>query len=77
MLSVENLRASYGRIPILTGVSFHVTEGEFVGILGHNGMGKTTLLKALIGQLPVETGRISLDAAISRICRRRRVRERG
>jgi branched-chain amino acid transport system ATP-binding protein len=61
MLSVENLRASYGRIPILMGVNLQVTEGEFVGILGHNGMGKTTLLKALIGQLPADTGQIRLD----------------
>jgi branched-chain amino acid transport system ATP-binding protein len=61
MLSVENLRASYGRIPILMGVNIQVTEGEFVGILGHNGMGKTTLLKALIGQLPADTGQIRLD----------------
>jgi branched-chain amino acid transport system ATP-binding protein len=63
MLSVENLRASYGRIPILMGVNFQVSEGEFVGILGHNGMGKTTLLKALIGQLSADTGRIRLDGA--------------
>ena len=61
MLSVENLRASYGRIPILMGINFQVTEGEFVGILGHNGMGKTTLLKTLIGQLPADTGHITLD----------------
>jgi branched-chain amino acid transport system ATP-binding protein len=61
MLSAENLRAGYGRIPILMGVNFQVTEGEFVGILGHNGMGKTTLLKTLIGQLPADTGQIRLD----------------
>ena len=61
MLAVENLRASYGRIPILMGVNFEVAEGEFVGILGHNGMGKTTLLKALIGQLAADTGQIRLD----------------
>jgi branched-chain amino acid transport system ATP-binding protein len=61
MLSAENLRASYGRIPILMGVNFQVTEGEFVGILGHNGMGKTTLLKTLIGQLPADTGQIRLN----------------
>ena len=63
MLAVENLRASYGRIPILMGVSFDVAEGEFVGILGHNGMGKTTLLKALIGQLAADAGRVMLDGA--------------
>ena len=52
MLDVQGLRTGYGRIPILNGVSFSVNEGEFIGILGHNGMGKTTLLKALMGFLP-------------------------
>nr|HEV8009799.1 ATP-binding cassette domain-containing protein [Bradyrhizobium sp.] len=51
MLNVNGLRTGYGRIPILNGVSFTVNEGEFIGILGHNGMGKTTLLKALMGFL--------------------------
>ncbi|MGA7809387.1 ABC transporter ATP-binding protein [Bradyrhizobium sp.] len=58
MLDVQGLRAAYGRIPILNGVSFAVKEGEFVGILGHNGMGKTTLLKALMGFLPATGGRV-------------------
>jgi urea transport system ATP-binding protein len=58
MLDVQGLRAAYGRIPILNGVSFAVREGEFVGILGHNGMGKTTLLKALMGFLPASGGRV-------------------
>jgi ABC-type transport system involved in cytochrome c biogenesis ATPase subunit len=58
MLDVQGLRTGYGRIPILNGVSFSVTEGEFVGILGHNGMGKTTLLKALMGFLPATGGRV-------------------
>jgi urea transport system ATP-binding protein len=61
MLSVENLRANYGRIPIVTGISFTVKQDEFIGILGHNGMGKTTLLKTLIGHLPADSGRILLD----------------
>lgn len=58
MLDVRGLRAGYGRIPILNGVSFSVNEGEFIGILGHNGMGKTTLLKALMGFLPATSGRV-------------------
>src|SRR2546430_17101815 len=58
MLEVHDLRAAYGRIPILNGVSFTVADGEFVGILGHNGMGKTTLLKALMGFLPATGGRV-------------------
>ena len=47
MLEVSELAAGYGRIPILGGVSFSVARGEFIGILGHNGMGKTTLLSVL------------------------------
>jgi branched-chain amino acid transport system ATP-binding protein len=58
MLDVQGLKTAYGRIPILHGVGFAVKEGEFVGILGHNGMGKTTLLKALMGFLPATGGRV-------------------
>jgi branched-chain amino acid transport system ATP-binding protein len=58
MLDVQGLKTAYGRIPILHGVSFAVKQGEFVGILGHNGMGKTTLLKALMGFLPATGGRV-------------------
>jgi branched-chain amino acid transport system ATP-binding protein len=58
MLDVQGLKTAYGRIPILNGVSFAVKDGEFVGILGHNGMGKTTLLKALMGFLPATGGRV-------------------
>jgi branched-chain amino acid transport system ATP-binding protein len=61
MLNVQGLRTGYGRIPILNGVSFAVNEGEFIGILGHNGMGKTTLLKALMGFLPATAGLVRLD----------------
>jgi branched-chain amino acid transport system ATP-binding protein len=61
MLNVDGLRTGYGRIPILNGVSFAVSEGEFIGILGHNGMGKTTLLKALMGFLPAPGGSVRLD----------------
>lgn len=58
MLTVQGLRASYGRIPILHGIDLTVAEGAFVGILGHNGMGKSTLLKTLIGLLKATAGRI-------------------
>jgi branched-chain amino acid transport system ATP-binding protein len=61
MLTVQGLRTGYGRIPILNGISFAVREGEFIGILGHNGMGKTTLLKALMGFLPATGGHVRLD----------------
>ena len=58
MLDVQGLRTGYGRIPILNGIGFAVNDGEFIGILGHNGMGKTTLLRALMGFLPAGSGRV-------------------
>ena len=61
MLEVRNLKASYGRIPVLHGVDFSVERGAFIGILGHNGMGKTTLLKTILGQLPASDGEILLE----------------
>ena len=63
LLTVSRLRSGYGRIPILAGVGLTVNEGEIVGILGHNGMGKTTLLRTLMGYLPVTDGAIQFDAA--------------
>jgi branched-chain amino acid transport system ATP-binding protein len=61
MLNVQGLCTGYGRIPILNGVNFAVEVGEFIGILGHNGMGKTTLLKALMGFLPATAGTVRFD----------------
>ncbi len=63
MLEVVDLGAGYGRIPILNNVTFSVAEGEFVGVLGHNGMGKTTLLRALMGYLPATSGRVAFAGA--------------
>jgi amidase len=45
----------------LHGIDFQLHEGEAVGIVGHNGVGKTTLLKALIGLVPASAGRVSID----------------
>ena len=61
LLEVQELRAGYGRVPVLHGVSFELHEGEALGIVGHNGMGKTTLLKTVMGLLPATGGRIALD----------------
>ena len=63
MLEIDNIRAGYGRIPILSGISFSVGAHEVVGVLGHNGMGKTTLLKAVIGQVPLTSGTIRFAGA--------------
>lgn len=61
ILQVDRLRSGYGSIPILSGVTLDVEQGEFLGILGHNGMGKTTLMNALMGHLPATSGTIRFD----------------
>src|SRR5678815_6166121 len=63
MLDVYDLRAGYGRVPVLHGVAFQLHEGEALGIVGHNGMGKTTLLKTIVGLLPATGGRVAMDGA--------------
>ena len=61
MLSVENFNVYYGESHVIRGVGFGLQREETVAIMGRNGMGKTTLLKSLIGLLPVRTGRLRLD----------------
>ena len=61
MLDVKDLHAGYGRIQILNGVRISLKAGEIVGILGHNGMGKTTLLRTLSGQIRSTRGSIEFD----------------
>ena len=61
ILEAKGLRAGYGRVPVLHGIDLAVGEGEIVGILGHNGMGKTTLLKTLIGLVPATAGSLHFD----------------
>ncbi|HYZ31046.1 MAG TPA: ABC transporter ATP-binding protein [Crenalkalicoccus sp.] len=63
MMEVEELVAGYGRIGVLRGVTLSVAAGSCVGILGHNGMGKTTLLRTVMGLLPAEGGRILWEGA--------------
>ena len=58
LLEVKDLRSGYGRIPILFGIDMSVQDGEYLGILGHNGMGKTTTLRALMGHLPTTSGSV-------------------
>ncbi|MEM8839464.1 MAG: ABC transporter ATP-binding protein, partial [Pseudomonadota bacterium] len=61
ILDVKGLRAGYGKVPVLHGVDLEVGEGEIVGLLGHNGMGKTTLLKTVIGIVPATAGSVNFD----------------
>ena len=58
-LVVENLISGYGAVPVLHGITFRQEPGEIVGIVGNNGMGKTTLLKTLMGLLATKGGSTS------------------
>jgi len=59
-LSVENLHGWYGDSHVLHGLSLSVAEGETVALLGRNGVGKTTLLRSIVGLLPKRKGAISI-----------------
>ena len=59
MLEVAALQAAYGRVPVLMGIDFQLKAGEFLGILGHNGMGKTTLMRTLMGFIPATAGGVT------------------
>jgi branched-chain amino acid transport system ATP-binding protein len=61
MLTVENLSAGYRDAQVLFGVNFEIKTGETVALLGRNGMGKTTTVRALIGMLRPWTGSIAFE----------------
>jgi urea transport system ATP-binding protein len=61
MLQVEKLNQYYGSSHTLRGVSLAVEQGQCVALLGRNGVGKTTLLKCLMGVLPLASGRVMLN----------------
>ena len=61
MLALENIGAAYGMSQVLNGIALTVGAGEAVALLGRNGVGKTTLLRTIIGVHPTGGGRISFD----------------
>ncbi len=61
VLVIEKLRTGYGRKQVVFDVDIHVNEGEVVGVLGHNGSGKSTTIKAVLGILPAQAGRITFQ----------------
>jgi branched-chain amino acid transport system ATP-binding protein len=58
MLTLKSLQAGYGRLMVLKGISLHVRQGEVVTLIGGNGAGKSTTLKAISGLLPVWKGQV-------------------
>ena len=61
VLDVRDLAASYGATPILQGVDLRIAKGEIVGLIGRNGVGKTTTMRCLMGMLPAARGSIQLQ----------------
>ena len=63
MLEIQGLDVAYGESQVLWDVSLQVPDGDVVCLMGRNGVGKTTLLKSIMGLLPVRAGRITFDGA--------------
>jgi|TARA_B100000035_G_scaffold3143_1_gene2692 urea transport system ATP-binding protein len=61
MLKLDNVSSSYGESKVIKNVSLEISSGKFFAILGKNGMGKTTLLKTIMGLMDKSEGEISLD----------------
>ncbi len=61
MLKVKDLHVAYGQSEIIHGIDFEAEQGKVVAIMGRNGMGKTTLMKSLIGINKAKSGTIELD----------------
>lgn len=61
MLQVQNISRRYGSHLAVNDVSFSIKKGEIIGLLGHNGAGKTTIMKMLSGYLEADSGQILLD----------------
>ncbi len=74
-LAVRNVTAGYGDITVLRDVSMTVEQGRTLGVLGRNGMGKTTLIRCLAGLIPATAGSISFeDRDITRLAPHQRAR---
>ena len=64
MISVSNLSRSYGSTLAVDKVSFQITNGEVVGLLGHNGAGKTTIMKMITGFIEPSSGSVEVDGLV-------------
>ena len=71
MLILDKVNAGYGAAQVLFNLSLHLNAGECVSLMGRNGMGKTTTVRVIMGQLPLQSGQIQrfgiADSALSLI----------
>jgi branched-chain amino acid transport system ATP-binding protein len=65
MLNVRNLRCGYGTLEAIKGISLHVSAGEIVSLIGANGAGKSSLLRAIVGLLPPWRGEVRLGGKVT------------
>ncbi|MFT6655821.1 MAG: urea transport system ATP-binding protein, partial [Marinomonas primoryensis] len=63
MISINNVDQLYGGTQILWGLDLEIETGSITCIMGRNGVGKTTLLKAIMGLLPIKSGEITMKGA--------------
>ena len=61
ILKVENISAGYGSTVVVNSLSFSINQGEILSITGRNGVGKTTLLKSIMGVIPIKSGNLIFD----------------
>jgi branched-chain amino acid transport system ATP-binding protein len=61
VLQLTDVHASYGKSHVLHGLSLHVGPGEIVSLMGRNGMGKTSALRAIVGLLPIQAGDVTFE----------------
>jgi branched-chain amino acid transport system ATP-binding protein len=65
MLQIKNLSCGYGSLQVVKGVSLHVAEGEIVSLIGANGAGKSSLMKAIVGLIPPWKGDIQVHREVT------------
>jgi branched-chain amino acid transport system ATP-binding protein len=61
MLALRGVQGGYGETQVLFGITLDVAAGEVVALLGRNGMGKTTTIRTIMGQLPLRSGALEID----------------
>ena len=64
MLELQDIRAAYGVTPVLHGISLRADASTFLGLIGRNGVGKTTTLRSIIGLMPIAAGKVLFDGAL-------------